>query len=545
MYLAFTVGEEGGGSVKCGWDRGRLRRDFGIFGTLLCLVGLVVCLCPAVAEARRFGLFIGNNRGFPSEPELRFAERDALRIASILRQHGGLEDEDTVLMMGRSAEAVEAALVSLNERIRKASDPDTMLIVYYSGHADADSLHLGDDRLTIERVRSLASGSAALFRVLLLDACRNLSVERTKGASVAEAFKLEIDERLTSEGFALIRSSAPNEPSQESDRISGSFFTHYFSSALLGAGDISGDLKVSLEEAYAYAYRATIAATSQTLAGTQHPTFEYDFHGHGALVMTDLSPSDARTGTLVVPGGVHVVVMKAGEEQAFAEVLPRAQESRIRVPTGRYVVRLRRADHYREGEVDVGGGQIKAVSESALSEVGYARLVRKGASATLRRSYSVVAGVGAQTPVLAGYPVAPSASLALLTDLPSLSVGGRFGFARSGTRNARLDSSMTEASLDVLVRHVVDWHRLSAWFGGALGLSLNHQVFEPERLAPGRLGLGGRLLGEAGVSFECSLGWRVGVETSAGASLLSVSSEDRTSVVRPEGRAGLLVSREF
>ena len=86
----------------------------------------------------------------------------------------------------------------------------------------------------------------------------------------------------------LLTSSAADEDSQEADRIGGSYFSHHLASGLLGDADRSGDGRVSLAEAYAYAYARTVADTAESAAGAQHPTFSYELAGNGDVVLTDV-----------------------------------------------------------------------------------------------------------------------------------------------------------------------------------------------------------------------------------------------------------------
>ena len=81
-------------------------------------------------------------------------------------------------------------------------------------------------------------------------------------------------------------SSSPQELSQESDELKGSYFTHHLVTALRGAGDADGDGRVSLDEAYRYAYRRTLASTARTQVGEQHVTLETDLAGQGDVPVT-------------------------------------------------------------------------------------------------------------------------------------------------------------------------------------------------------------------------------------------------------------------
>ena len=114
----------------------------------------------------------------------------------------------------------------------------------------------------------------------------------------------------------MLTSSASNEDAQESDVLRGSIFTHYFVSALLGAGDADGDGRVTLEEAYRYAYEATLRSSSATWAGAQHPTFRYEMQGMGKLALSELPASTASRALLVFPAGKPYLVLAGSESGA-------------------------------------------------------------------------------------------------------------------------------------------------------------------------------------------------------------------------------------
>src|SRR5439155_1760197 len=99
----------------------------------------------------------------------------------------------------------------------------------------------------------------------------------------------------------------------ESREIRGSFFTHHFVSGLRGAADASGDGRVTLAEAYEYAFSRTVSATSGTVVGPQHPAYDYRLSGKGDFVLTDLlRPS----GVLELPAGYdRLLVLAEPREQ--------------------------------------------------------------------------------------------------------------------------------------------------------------------------------------------------------------------------------------
>ena len=108
-------------------------------------------------------------------------------------------------------------------------------------------------------------------------------------------------------GHAFLTSSAATEAAQESDRIRASYFTHYLVSGFRGAADLSGDGKVTLGEAYQFAFNETLGRTVDTKGGAQHPSYDINLSGTGDVVMTDVRQTSA---TLVLPRGARRTVLR-------------------------------------------------------------------------------------------------------------------------------------------------------------------------------------------------------------------------------------------
>ena len=62
---------------------------------------------------------------------------------------------------------------------------------------------------------------------------------------------------------------------------------------LRGAADVSGDGKVTLGEAYQFAFGETLAQTTTSQAGAQHPAYDIKMAGTGDVVMTDVRQTTA------------------------------------------------------------------------------------------------------------------------------------------------------------------------------------------------------------------------------------------------------------
>ena len=55
-----------------------------------------------------------------------------------------------------------------------------------------------------------------------------------------------------------------------------------------GAADNTQDGTVTLNEAYSFAADETLARTTSSIAGAQHPSYSINLTGSGDLVLTDL-----------------------------------------------------------------------------------------------------------------------------------------------------------------------------------------------------------------------------------------------------------------
>ncbi len=190
---------------------------------------------------------------------------------------------------------------------------------------------------------------------------------------------IEAEGPRDAKGLVILTSSASDEDSQESDLIGGSYFSHHLASGLLGGADKSGDGRVTLFEAYAYAYDRTVADTAESAAGAQHPTFSYDLAGNGDLVLTDVAAR--REGVYLpreAPGGVYYLVDRQGF--VAAEIVKGdGVDRRIALPPGRYRVKRRLADRLRVGEIDVPRGQMVTLDESRLRDAPFSDDPVKGA----------------------------------------------------------------------------------------------------------------------------------------------------------------------
>ena len=352
------------------------------------LVPILALLVAGVAraETRRVAVVVGNNAGTGEQPPLRYAETDAGKMARVLVELGGVDAGDLFLLQGRDIAVLRRTFVLARQRVAAyQEDPvnRVILIFYFSGHSDGEALELGHDRLAFSELRRWLAGTQAEVRLALVDSCKSGALLATKGGTPGPPFQIRLTDELESVGEALLTSSAADEIALESREIGGSFFTHHFVSALRGAADASGDGRVTLTEAYQYAYIHTISTTGATLAGPQHPAYDYRLSGQGELVLTELTRP---TAMIELPRGAErALVIELVRDQVIAEL---AADGRavVAVRPGRYAVRAWRQGRAFSGRITVRAGERRPVRWEDLTVMIGPQARAKGALAAEART---------------------------------------------------------------------------------------------------------------------------------------------------------------
>lgn len=446
--------------------------------TLLCLSS------TARADPARFALLVGANQGDPHEPVLHHAEDDAARLAQTFRTMGDFPPDQVVLMTGATAAELRDALIRLNARVREQREG--VLLVFYSGHADAEALHLGGTRLPMAELKALLVGSPALSRVLIVDACRSGALVQLKGAHPAPPFVVPVLAEPVPEGFAVLTSSAATEDSQESMALGSSFFTYYLNSGLIGAADQDRDGAVTLSELYGFASSETRAATARTLAGPQNPTFQFQLGGRRDLVLTRPGRRDVRVGGLRFAQAGRYVVQRwqpAGLSPPIAEVATSDAGAQIALPAGNYRVTRRDDRSLAERDCQVVTGQTTTVETAQMSRIDPGRVVRKGGTRASATGLALLAGwhsdeLGDNTRTLV-----TGAGLSLLAaarhDRRWFSLEARLGYDRGEVASETgivLRNQASSAGLALLFP--LDWRALTVAVGLQAGLALSRQSYD-------------------------------------------------------------------
>jgi len=460
----------------------------------MALMILVVMAEPVLAQEDsntkvvRFALVAGNNRGGDDMVELKYAERDATKVASVLRRLGRVRRSNMRVLLNGDPDDFINSLKRLETRIERIKNRkpnvETMLLVYYSGHSKNGSLMMNGSPLPLRKIKSFFASSKADVRIGILDSCRAGEITRLKGGQIAPSF-LNVENDLNASGQVLITSSAGDEDSQESDELGGSFFTHYFVSGLRGAADRSGDGAVTLVEAYNYTYNNTVLKTSGTRGGTQHPEYKFDLKGRGNLVLTRVNAERSRLRFAAPVSGDYLVYnLKKGV--VVAEVIKQEGEVRdIALAPGNYVIKKRRSHDVLLGKVTVSKNEIKEINDEQLKSTSYEDDYTKGAVMVKINGLKVELGTGMG---LQGFFESPIRDDLFLTipilflnvDLHNfitknlslaldVSLGGRDGSVRV-TEDTDVPIEYGEMGLGVGVNYTLGWDWFRIYIGGRLAL---------------------------------------------------------------------------
>jgi hypothetical protein len=329
-------------------------------------------------EIRRFVYVVGANDGGGDRVKLRYATTDAEKVARVVRDLGGVRRGDIRVALTSDVDVVRAGFDAVAREVAsgRATNVRIEFVFYYSGHSDEDGLLLAGKRLTYRDLRERIRGVPADVTVAILDSCASGAFTRLKGGSRQPAFLVDASSKVS--GYAFISSSSVDEAAQESDRIAASFFTHYLVSGLRGGADSNRDGRVTLSEAYQFAFNETVSRTETTKAGAQHPAYNMHLAGTGDVVMTDLRATSASL--LVGADVVGRLFMRDSAGHLVVE-LNKSHGSALKLGLSpdRYVVILQRGNQLFRAEVELREANTTRLDGSAFAAIrGDATVMRGG-----------------------------------------------------------------------------------------------------------------------------------------------------------------------
>jgi hypothetical protein len=335
---------------------------------VLALVPASLCLAdapPAPSSLRRLALVVGSNRGAADRVPLRYAVSDADRFADIVTRMGGVDPADRLVLREPSRKGLLEALAATATRAgaAKAAAQRVEAIVYFSGHADDQGLMLGREIVSYPELRRAIQSIGADVGITILDACASGAITRLKGGTARPAFLSDVGSEV--QGYAFLTSSSENEAAQESERLRGSFFTYALLTGLRGAADVTGDGKVTLNEAYQFAFNETLVQTTTTQAGAQHPAYDIKMAGTGDVVMTDVRENSASLILAEPYEGRFVVV--SGKRHLVAELYkPSGRKVELGLEPGEYEVYFAEGPKLSKSALSLVDGQRQELTRGSL-----------------------------------------------------------------------------------------------------------------------------------------------------------------------------------
>ena len=327
---------------------------------------------------RRFALVVGANDGGTERVPLQFAGTDAHAVAMVLKDIGGVRSEDLIELSDPTPDELDSAFKAMGRRLRAAAGPGVrlQLVFYYSGHSDEQGLMLGGELVKYPALRSKVQSTPADVKIAILDSCASGAFTRLKGGKKTAPFL--VGSAAAVEGHAFLTSSSADEAAQESDRVGGSFFTHYLTTGLRGAADVDKNRIVTLNEAYQFAFDETLARTEATRGGPQHAAYDIQLAGTGDLVMTDLRRTSARLEIMEDVGGR--IFVRSGRGHLAAELYKPEGSGPVllALESGHYQITVDDGETLRRADVTLAEGLPAQISKTGLFEVQREGTVLRG-----------------------------------------------------------------------------------------------------------------------------------------------------------------------
>lgn len=352
---------------------------------LLLPVILLLSIIPFITDAaaagtiRRFAVIAGANNGGPDRVLLKYAVSDADTMMEVMKSIGGVSESDAILLINPDRRNLISALSRVKSEINSGRQKNerTEFIFYYSGHSDEEAILLGREKVTYKELKEGIKSIPADVRIAILDSCSSGAFTRIKGGTFRPPFVL--DSSFNMKGDAFMTSSSANEASQESDAIKGSFFTYYLVSGLRGAADMIPDGRITLNEAYQYAYNETLSRTEKTIGGTQHPNYDIQMTGTGDVVITDIK---RRRSGLIIEKRIHgKIYIRNSDNILVAELQkPYGRELDVALPDGKYTILSQSDDKLFEGKIDIPAGERYMLALKSMTESGREKTVSRGDS---------------------------------------------------------------------------------------------------------------------------------------------------------------------
>ncbi len=340
---------------------------------ILLIIGIFI---HGSSYAERYALLVGNNNAKGEYATLKYVENDIQCLRTILSDFCGFEKRHIMTLYNGVPEDLDTLLSGIAARASQTKN--TMFLFYFSGHADRENLKMGNAEYSLSTLKEKLTAFPSDIRIGIFDACQSGSFTHIKGGTLSEPFLFKDDGK--SKGQVFLSSSSVSENAQEFDAYRNSIFTFHLINALRGSGDVSGDSRVTLSEAYQYAFNHTISSTAGSTGGIQHPSYQFRIQGEGDIVLADLN---IRSQGILLDRGLWGAITIFNEQSVVVADLAKEKSSvvMIALSAGNYLVVNVQNGVRLEASVTLNKPGAVAVHEEDLLPVKPHMMKKKGLSA--------------------------------------------------------------------------------------------------------------------------------------------------------------------
>jgi len=256
---------------------------------------------PAVKQPNRYALLIGvSDYESSSVPDVPQNAPCVEAIKKALIRNG--YPSDNIAVMTDADATVGKVRTFLGTRVPTIVGENDVLLVYFAGHgaavktsrsksgdktekyllfADSRAGDLYGTALTMSELGRMFRRIRSNRLIFILDACFS-SAMKPRGRSLKSLDDDYID-RLARPGSIVLTASRANEPAMISPAHGQSIFTHHLIEMLNGAGDLTRDGVITLDEGYRYIVNR-VKESAERMGGAQHPTLKGELQGDFPVV---------------------------------------------------------------------------------------------------------------------------------------------------------------------------------------------------------------------------------------------------------------------
>jgi hypothetical protein len=270
-----------------------------------------------------------------------------------------------------------------------------------------------------------------------------------------------------------------------------------------------------------------VAATSVTLTGPQHPTYDFKMSGRGDVVLSDLRRAEAKLVVPVDPGALYVIRGQRGA--VVAEIPAGSAELALALPAGPYGVERRSREGRATGEVALSRGEVRTLPRLTPTRYEIARA--KGGP----RATEIWLGAGVMKPALDGVALAPGLRAGVRREIGPIGLVLHADWsATSGTSGSAGGFSLTRIGGGATALYPLAGHAVLLEGGLDLGGGWNSQAMNDGRhYEAGDVTAAGALR----LSFPLA-GWRAALDFTGGVQSLQIN---QARAVRPSASVTVVV----